>query len=149
MKVTALTGLPIEDIPTAVYRLYDAAGRLLYVGVTDHLRVRLGQHAKDKSWWPEVASRTIAWYGTRQEAEDAETKAIGEEKPIHNKVRRPRPKGPSMTPPGDRHQYRQRYLRPDPATYKRAKEILGAQGSNVNEFLEDCLRQVLAEEAGW
>lgn len=144
--MTALIGLPIEEVPTAVYRFYDAAGRLLYVGVTDHLKVRFGQHAKDKSWWPEVASRTITWYDGRQEAEDAETKAIGEEKPIHNKTGKPRPKRPTGTSPSDRHKNPRAYLRPEPETYKRAKEILYSQGSNVNDFLEDCLRRVLAEE---
>jgi predicted GIY-YIG superfamily endonuclease len=69
---------------TALYRLYDAKGKLLYVGVTDNLKTRFAQHAKEKSWWASVAKRTVAWYDTREEAEAAEDAAFLAEKPARN-----------------------------------------------------------------
>jgi predicted GIY-YIG superfamily endonuclease len=63
---------------------------LLYVGITHSLRVRFAQHAKEKSWWPEVAKRTAEWYGSEREARRAETAAIRDEMPLHN-IKRPRP----------------------------------------------------------
>lgn len=74
----------IGDAPTALYRLYSHAGDLLYVGITDHLKIRLTAHAKEKPWWPEVARKTVAWYPTKREAEDAEARAIRDEHPAHN-----------------------------------------------------------------
>lgn len=53
-----------EDLPTApgyyVYRLWDADGKCMYVGmvgdnVPRRLSARLGQHRRDKTWWPAVA----------------------------------------------------------------------------------------------
>ncbi|MFC9341436.1 hypothetical protein ACFT0G_25405 [Streptomyces sp. NPDC057020] len=71
---------------TALYRLYDDAELLLYVGVADNPRVRFGQHARDKPWWPKVTSREIEWFGSRDEALAAEVRAITEELPRHNSV---------------------------------------------------------------
>lgn len=38
----------------AVYRMYDADERLLYVGCSVQWPIRMGQH-QDKPWWQEVA----------------------------------------------------------------------------------------------
>jgi hypothetical protein len=69
---------------TAVYRFFNAAGVLLYVGVATWPPTRWKQHAKEKSWWGEVADKTTTWYPTRVEAEAAEAVAINTEKPLHN-----------------------------------------------------------------
>ena len=45
----------ITAAPTALYRLYSSAGDLLYVGNTDHLKLRLAAHAKEKPWWDQVS----------------------------------------------------------------------------------------------
>src|SRR5437762_2873721 len=71
---------------TVVYRLYDAEGRLLYVGITETLRTRLLQHAKDKAWWPTVAYRRIACHAGRAAAEREERQAILCESPVYNVV---------------------------------------------------------------
>ncbi|WP_443067521.1 GIY-YIG nuclease family protein [Streptomyces sp. NBC_01426] len=34
-----------------MYRLYDAEGRLLYVGITMNLQQRLADHRRQKFWW--------------------------------------------------------------------------------------------------
>ena len=80
-----LTEVEIGDLDkTALYRLYDVKGKLLYVGVTDNLKNRFAQHAKVKSWWPSVAKRTVTWYDTRPDAEAAEDAAMLNESPVHN-----------------------------------------------------------------
>lgn len=72
------------DLATAHYRLYDAAGIFLYTGVADNLKARFDQHKLEKPWWPEVARRTVTWYGSRRDALRAEDIAIKTEHPIHN-----------------------------------------------------------------
>lgn len=47
----------------ALYRFYDAAGALLYVGITIDPGSRWRSHAHDKPWWQQVAQ--IGWGGRR------------------------------------------------------------------------------------
>jgi predicted GIY-YIG superfamily endonuclease len=72
------------DLATAHYRLYDATGILLYTGVADNLKARFDDHKAEKPWWPQVARRTVTWYGSRRDALRAEDIAIKTEHPIHN-----------------------------------------------------------------
>jgi hypothetical protein len=74
---------------TALYRLFDETGRLLYVGVSHKPDVRWGQHSEEKEWWPQVDTRSVAWHETRASAERAELEAIRQEKPLHNVVGTP------------------------------------------------------------
>lgn len=73
-----------DEVPTALYRFYAKDGRLLYVGITDSVKVRFKQHAAEKSWWGDVARKTVAWFQTRDAALAAESAAIRNERPIHN-----------------------------------------------------------------
>lgn len=69
---------------TALYRHFDAFGRLLYVGISgSHLR-RLAQHADGASWATDIASVTVDHYPTRAVAVAAERQAIRTERPAHN-----------------------------------------------------------------
>ena len=68
---------------TAVYRLYDSADRLLYVGISDNPGRRWKDH-HSKPWWSDVARHTLVWYDNRADATSAETKAIRTEAPMHN-----------------------------------------------------------------
>jgi GIY-YIG catalytic domain len=72
--------------PTALYRLYDAQGVLLYVGITCNLKRRMGQHSV-RPWWPLVTRKTMTWYGTERDARAAEAVAIGDENPLYNMAR--------------------------------------------------------------
>jgi hypothetical protein len=72
------------DIWTAVYRLFDAAGRLLYVGIGYDYLKRWKAHAKAKDWWPDVVRRDVIWYDNRLDAAYDEARAITNEEPIHN-----------------------------------------------------------------
>lgn len=74
-----------NDEPTALYRLYDAAGHLLYVGITDNPRERWTLHANDKPWWHEVVRKEVTWFGTRVEAGITELRAIDTEGPRYDR----------------------------------------------------------------
>lgn len=85
MNVHAASEMELgNELPTALYRLHATDDRLLYIGITDNLRRRFREHAADKSWWPEVSRRTVAWYASRAAAESAEDAAIKAERPAHN-----------------------------------------------------------------
>jgi predicted GIY-YIG superfamily endonuclease len=77
-----------SDRATALYRLFNEPGRLLYVGVAYDPEVRLAQHRRRKPWWPEVDEdrTTLAWHPTREAAEAAELIAIRAEEPVYNIV---------------------------------------------------------------
>jgi hypothetical protein len=69
---------------TTLYRFYDAAGQLLYVGITGVGFTRLQQHACRKSWWWEIKAATFEHFPSRYEATLAETRAIRTERPRRN-----------------------------------------------------------------
>ena len=69
---------------TAVYRLFDAAGALLYVGISSQPEYRLRAHSNERAWWPEVARTVLAWHETRADALAEEACAIANERPRHN-----------------------------------------------------------------
>lgn len=69
---------------TALYRHFDAAGRLLYVGITNHTPRRLAQHSERSAWFTQSARVTIEWHPTREKALEAERLAVVSERPLHN-----------------------------------------------------------------
>lgn len=69
---------------TALYRHYDAQGRLLYVGISDCLAARDAQHRAAAPWHRDVHRSNVVWFDTRAEARDAEAAAIKTELPLHN-----------------------------------------------------------------
>jgi predicted GIY-YIG superfamily endonuclease len=69
--------------PAAVYRLYDEAGTLLYIGSAYDPEKRCKRH-RDKPWWPQVARRKDEWHEGRSPAYLAEMKAIAAEDPRFN-----------------------------------------------------------------
>ncbi|WP_443079066.1 GIY-YIG nuclease family protein [Streptomyces sp. NBC_01498] len=73
--------MPKNPGRTALYRLFDEAGALLYVGISHKPDVRWGQHSEQKAWWPAVAQRAVEWHETRSGAEKAELAAIATERP--------------------------------------------------------------------
>jgi predicted GIY-YIG superfamily endonuclease len=72
------------NVPTCTYRFFDAAGYLLYVGVTDNLEGRTKGHRK-ASWWPKAARTEVVWFENRLDALYEESRAIDTESPIHNR----------------------------------------------------------------
>lgn len=69
---------------TAVYRLSDESGRLLYVGIGRNPLNRWSAHADLHAWWPEVATFEVTWYDSRAEAAAEERRALREDDPAHN-----------------------------------------------------------------
>lgn len=73
---------------TTLYRYFDSEGRLLYVGITGDNTKRQSQHRRNSFWFGEIASATFEHFDARDQAEEAETKAITHEKPMHNIAKR-------------------------------------------------------------
>jgi prevent-host-death family protein len=80
----------LDDHRTALYRLYDEADALLYIGISHQPEVRFDQHAMAKEWWPQVARREVQWFDDRPSAAAAEAAAIRAEDPEHNRTYSPR-----------------------------------------------------------
>lgn len=79
---------PTHDLrgPSALYRFFDADGRLLYVGISKDPDKRERAHALRSPWHPHAKSRTIEWHESREAALDAERAAIHEEAPLFNRL---------------------------------------------------------------
>ena len=75
---------PARTGRTALYRLFNAEGELLYIGITANFGQRWTQHAQAKSWWAEVERQTVEWHPYRAAAGAAETAAIAAEGPRYN-----------------------------------------------------------------
>lgn len=80
---------PHPDMPkdeTWLYRMFDDAGVLLYIGISKDAFTRFSQHSKDKPWVDDVAKWTREKFSNRQAALIAEKKAIKSEHPLYNVV---------------------------------------------------------------
>jgi len=69
---------------TSLYRHYDKAGNLLYIGISLSAVQRLGQHAEHSHWFALISKVTIEHFENRESALAAERAAIIEERPLHN-----------------------------------------------------------------
>jgi hypothetical protein len=78
--MTVALSEPIEfgEDPTALYRLYDRDGDLLYVGITRAPGPRMAQLAAVQPWWGEVTPRP--WSGIRRVSTPARRKPAPSEK---------------------------------------------------------------------
>lgn len=74
-----------------LYRLFNSAGELLYIGITQDLNARFSWHAGHSPWWPEVADCRTEFLPSRAELQAAELKAIDVERPRYNKLGMPKP----------------------------------------------------------
>jgi predicted GIY-YIG superfamily endonuclease len=68
--------MPAEK--TSLYRLFNEADELLYVGISHDPDNRWSQHQSLTPWIREVATRTIEWHGSRDDALAAEARTIVE-----------------------------------------------------------------------
>lgn len=69
---------------TQLYRHFDAAGRLLYVGISLNSVMRLSQHKLHSQWFAQIAHVEVETFPNRAAALQAERRAIAVEKPQHN-----------------------------------------------------------------
>ena len=74
---------------TALYRLFDVDGELVYVGITNNPAMRWSQHSAYSEWWSRVSSKSVEWHDTRAAAEKAERVAIRCEGPLFNRAHIP------------------------------------------------------------
>jgi predicted GIY-YIG superfamily endonuclease len=70
---------------TALYRFYDAARGLLYIGITGQPAERWAKHRRLAPWWPAAAYVAVEIFPTEWQALDAERAAIRSESPKFNK----------------------------------------------------------------
>ena len=86
-QARALPVITYRPTKTArLYRLYDADGRLLYVGITTRpdMRERFNGHSRTKAWWPDVVTVELTNFAHEHEALAAERHAIRVERPVYN-----------------------------------------------------------------
>lgn len=76
--------MQMTDFSCDLYRMFDDADQLLYVGVTRHLSRRKSKHKKEKQWYGEVSRIECQPFTSRVVAEGAELKAIQTECPRYN-----------------------------------------------------------------
>lgn len=76
--------LPLTLRAHALYRFYDAAGDLLYVGLTADPGTRWKTHSRQKEWWHEVTTIRVEHFPDRVSVEAAERHAIQTERPRYN-----------------------------------------------------------------
>lgn len=100
----------LENEPTQLYRQFDAAGVLLYVGISANALHRQSQHA-GKPWARDVVRVEIENHPSRRAAFKAETLAIRAEKPRYNRTGVARPWTPQIGRWGSR--VRREYLQGD------------------------------------
>lgn len=76
----------MADVRTSLYRHFDTAGVLLYVGISKAHLHRLVFHKKTASWYWDIARIEIEHFESIGDALSAEAVAIREEKPLYNKT---------------------------------------------------------------
>lgn len=67
-----------------VYRAFDSAGRLLYVGCSVSVDARLRQHEASAQWWLYKDKLAVEEFASQDEALAAEAEAIATEHPRWN-----------------------------------------------------------------
>jgi hypothetical protein len=77
------------DVPGGLqqmYRLYNAEGDLLYIGISYSTLSRICQHHDDKTWWPAVTRVEIENFTltSRATMRTIEREAIIRERPLYN-----------------------------------------------------------------
>jgi hypothetical protein len=72
------------NVRTALYRHFDKAGRLLYIGIAVDPAKREGEHRRESEWRGRIARVELEWYGDRHAARAAERAAIAAEQPPFN-----------------------------------------------------------------
>ena len=84
-KEEAARKAEVKDLrETPLYRWYDEAQQLLYVGISGNLGERTRGHVKGSSWMEFVSSSRVERFPSRPRALEAETAAIKAERPLFN-----------------------------------------------------------------
>ncbi len=67
-----------------LYRMFDANGELLYVGISCHAQTRFRQHFDKQPWGKDVRDIKVEFFPNRESLSLAEKIAIKKERPKHN-----------------------------------------------------------------
>lgn len=78
----------IDMRPTTLYRAYDAAGHLLYIGIAVDWTHRWNKHRERSPWFGQVKSLSLETHPDRRSAQEAERAAIAAELPLYNRNHR-------------------------------------------------------------
>ena len=73
-----------------LYRFYDEADQLLYIGITADPGARMVAHSHRKTWWSQVRSIKMQNFPNQMQLIRAERQAIKVENPLFNVVHSPR-----------------------------------------------------------
>ncbi len=75
-----------DSVPkrTALYRLYDAEGQLLYIGISALPKARWERHSTLQPWWHLVAKKSVEWFDDRASATAAEAESTATEAPLYD-----------------------------------------------------------------
>lgn len=76
---------PAIGEPTSVYKYFDKAGILIYVGITGSGALRNRQHNESKEWWKFVRRQQVEHFKSRALAHEREVQLIERFKPPFNK----------------------------------------------------------------
>jgi len=74
---------------TYLYRVFDAADLLLYIGIAESFEQRLSQHEINSGWFDKAERLVVEWHTDRRSALTAEGTAIEAERPLWNRVGSP------------------------------------------------------------
>jgi hypothetical protein len=80
-----------------LYRFWNEAGELLYVGLSGKPGARWSAHRRTQSWWREVCRVTVEHFDNHYDLAGAEVAAIKSEKPKYNVRHANRPYVPYKT----------------------------------------------------
>ena len=83
-EATGSNGRSVAVRQTALYRMFDGSGQLLYVGISVNIGSRFDNHGRDKEWWHEVRTITVTPLPDRVDAVAAERRAVSLEQPLYN-----------------------------------------------------------------
>jgi predicted GIY-YIG superfamily endonuclease len=124
--------VPLTNRSHVLYRMYDSARQLLYVGITFDPRTRWKAHGEDKAWWTDVSSIDVQHFTSRTAADRAERRAIRSDRPLYNVAHSARPTTGSPL--------KNRNVRMDDRTWFSASRVAELRGTSASDLLRSLLR---------
>lgn len=135
----------LENRANVLYRMYDADGVLLYIGITTNLEDRLADHRGFKGWWREVSTIKLEHFPTRSSAEDAERLAIETEVPRWNVRHGVSPAERSTPASSTVSTMRHRNFRIEDEIWIEATRIAELRGERLSQVLRDEIKREIAK----
>jgi len=81
---------------SAVYRIYNAGGDLIYVGMSYEPAIRVEVQRREKPWGHEIARYEVDWHSDRAASQRAEERLIKELQPRYNVTHTPEHRARSL-----------------------------------------------------